>query len=83
MAEIVYTRSSLKELMRIGAVERARVVAKLEQYAREPASLANQVKALKGSASFRLRVGDYRVIFAADGERIVILKAGHRRDVYE
>jgi mRNA interferase RelE/StbE len=83
MAEIVYTRSSLKELMHIGAVERARVVAKLEQYAREPASLANQVNALKGVASFRLRVGDYRVIFAADGERIVILKAGHRRDVYE
>jgi mRNA interferase RelE/StbE len=83
MAEIVYTRSSIKELMRIGFVERARVMAKLEQYAREPASLANQVTALKDRASFRLRVGDYRVIFAADGERIVILKAGHRRDVYE
>ena len=83
MAEIVYTRSSLKELMRIGSVERARIVAKVEQYSRDPGSLANQVKALKGNAGFRLRVGDYRVIFAADGGRIVILKAGRRRDVYE
>jgi len=83
MAEIVYTRSSLKELMRIGSIERARIVAKVEQYGRDPASLANQITAPKGRAGFRLRVGDYRVILAADGGRIVVLKAGHRRDVYE
>jgi len=31
----------------------------------------------------KLRVGDYRVIYKIDGERIKILKIGIRRDVYE
>jgi mRNA interferase RelE/StbE len=30
----------------------------------------------------KLRVGDYRVIYRIDGIRIIILKIGHRKDVY-
>ncbi len=30
----------------------------------------------------KLRVGDYRVIYRIDGERLIILKIGHRKDVY-
>jgi mRNA interferase RelE/StbE len=43
------------------------------------------VKPLKGSlkGNFRLRTGDYRVIFRVDGPRIVIWRIAHRRDVYE
>jgi len=29
-----------------------------------------------------MRLGDYRVIFDIEGEDIVILRVGHRRDVY-
>ena len=33
---------------------------------------------------YRLRVGDYRVIYSIEGRRLVILvvRVGHRRDVY-
>lgn len=33
---------------------------------------------------YRLRVGDYRVIYSIEGRRlvIVVVKVGHRRDVY-
>lgn len=33
---------------------------------------------------YRIRVGPYRVLYSVDGRRIVvvILKVGHRRDVY-
>jgi mRNA interferase RelE/StbE len=33
---------------------------------------------------YRLRVGDYRVIYSIEGKRLVILviKIGHRKDVY-
>lgn len=30
-----------------------------------------------------LRVGDYRVIYRIQGDEVVILKIGHRRDVYK
>ncbi|MBI4447235.1 MAG: type II toxin-antitoxin system RelE/ParE family toxin [Acidobacteria bacterium] len=31
---------------------------------------------------FRLRVGDYRVIYARTDEGYLVLRIGHRRDVY-
>ncbi|MDA8245110.1 MAG: type II toxin-antitoxin system RelE/ParE family toxin [Elusimicrobia bacterium] len=31
----------------------------------------------------KLRVGDYRVIYEVQGQAVVILKIGHRRDVYK
>ncbi len=39
---------------------------------------------LKGSQRYRLRVGDYRIIYALELERNVIhlLAVGHRREIY-
>ncbi len=43
------------------------------------------VQKLKGDEQFlRLRVGDYRLIYVVEDDRLLILvvKIGHRRDVY-
>jgi len=32
--------------------------------------------------AYRFRVGNYRIIFDVDGETIVVLAVGHRRDIY-
>jgi mRNA interferase RelE/StbE len=48
-----------------------------------PSALRNQIKPLKGVKALRLRVGDYRVIFTEEGVILLILKIGHRRDIYE
>lgn len=37
-------------------------------------------KSLKGHR--KLRVGDYRVIYRVEGGKIIVLKIGHRKDVY-
>lgn len=83
MKPILYLRSASKELLSLDAVQRERIVEKLKQYAANPEALSNQVKALKGVAAWRLRIGDYRVLFRNEAERIVVLKVGHRREVYE
>jgi mRNA interferase RelE/StbE len=80
---ISYTRRAAKELLALGSKDRERILAKLKQYAAYPKSLANQVKALKGSSALRLRAGDYRVSFTDDGIVLLILKIGNRRDVYD
>ncbi|MFD3506255.1 type II toxin-antitoxin system RelE/ParE family toxin [Nocardia sp. NPDC058666] len=43
------------------------------------------VKALTGRPGFRLRVGNYRLVYEVDDGKLVILvvTAGHRRDIYE
>lgn len=40
------------------------------------------VKRLVGSGDLRLRDGDYRVVFRETADGLLILAAGHRRDIY-
>ena len=56
-------------------------MAKVEQFAADPASLANNVKALSGREAIRLRVGDWRVIME-DGVVLAVLEIGPRGGVY-
>ena len=60
-----------------------RIIAKIEQYAEEPDSLSNNVKALKGREGIRLRVGDWRVIMSDEGVVLAVLEIGPRGSVYE
>jgi len=83
MKQIVFTKAAAKDLRTIPQSYAKIILAKIEQYAADPASLANMVSKLQGRSGFRLRVGDYRVIFNEDGVVITILKVGSRGSVYE
>ena len=83
MRQVAYSPLALRQLERIDPVWSKRIRQKVEQYAANPDSLANQVKALKGCKALRLRVGDYRVVFTADARILFVTKIGHRRDVYD
>jgi len=41
-------------------------------------------KPLKGdlAGSFRIRTGDYRIVFRVSGEKVTVWKIGDRKDVY-
>lgn len=65
------------------AKEAKRIVAKVEQYASDPKSLANNVKALAGSPYIRLRVGDWRVVMDDRGNVLGILRIGPRGSIYD
>lgn len=82
MKQITYTRSALKALRRMPASTAKLIVAKVEQYAIDPASLANNVKALAGRGGIRLRVGDWRVIMDEDGAVLAVLEIGPRGSIY-
>jgi mRNA interferase RelE/StbE len=80
--DVVYTKTAAKQLGKIGPSITVIIRAKIEQYAEHPASLANQIKRLKGQEFLRLRVGNYRVIFTEDGIVMMVVKIGHRREIY-
>ncbi len=45
--------------------------------------LSGSVKKLKGSRNeYRLRVGDYRVIFELEGRIATVYAVGNRKDIY-
>ncbi len=81
--KIVYTKSSEKELLALDRKTAQRVFRKIELFSKNP--LGNKAKRLSGSKGYRIRVGDYRVIYLIDRKikEIVIIKIGHRREVYK
>ncbi|WHA41959.1 type II toxin-antitoxin system RelE family toxin [Agrobacterium larrymoorei] len=82
MKKIAYSKSSIKVLRRLPANEAKRIISKIEQYASDPDSLANNVKALVGSPYIRLRVGDWRVIMDDNGNILEIVNIGPRGGIY-
>lgn len=83
MKQARFSRPALKALARISRPGALKIRAKIDQLATDPASLANNIKALKGVDTKRLRVGNYRVIFRDDLTILDIIAIGHRREVYE
>lgn len=82
MKPVTYTRDALKTLRRMPVTTAKRIRSKIEAYARDPATQANNVKMLKGRNGIRLRVGDWRVIMQ-DGKVLAVLEIGPRGSVYD
>lgn len=89
---ITYSRDALKTLQRIDRKIAARIVAKVEQLASNPASLAKNIKALKGGEDaggasggplMRLRVGDWRDLPRPCGDRRDPHRIAPRGSAYE
>ncbi len=83
---IEWGSKAIRDMRRLPARQRDRIIAKIEQYAANPASLARQVVALTGGPYRRLRVGDYRVIFNVEQDNpstMVVLRVRHRREAYD
>lgn len=79
---IVYKNSVQRDLKKLSKTEASRI---LDQIEKELSKKADTYPVLKGQfAGLRkYRVGDYRVIYAILGEDVLILRIGHRRDVYK
>jgi mRNA interferase RelE/StbE len=83
MKRVTYSRDAEKTLRSIPSNTRRLIVGKIEQYAADPESPANNVKALKGEPGyFRLRVGDWRVLFREDGAVVAVTKVASRGSAY-
>ena len=84
MKKIAYSKDAIKTLRRVPANVAALIRSKVEQYAETPASLAGNVKILKGSnGAVRLRVGDWRVIMTDQGQVLAVLKVAPRGSAYD
>ncbi len=79
--QIEYSDSALEDLDNLPARPRAQILRKLERLEH---GLHGNIKRLHGTdAAFRLRMGDYRVLFDVEDDAIVVRRIGHRKDVYD
>ena len=79
--QIEFKPQALKDLQALSAAESRRIVAKGEALGDD---LAGDVKRLTNfTAEYRLRVGNYRVLFEVEGAKVVIYRVLHRKDAYK
>jgi mRNA interferase RelE/StbE len=79
--KVEWSNSALNDLNKLGIILQKRIFKKIDYFANE--SSFHEVKKVLGyEKTYRLRVGDYRIIFEIEKDRIIILKVGHRKDIY-
>ena len=84
--QIEWATKAVKDMRRLAVRNREKIIAKIERYAKDPASLTNQVIRLTGSEYRRMKVGQYRVIFRIERDTIavmIVLRVRHRREAYD
>ena len=78
---IEYGPSALDDLDALPAPRRKQILHKIERLQN---GLVGNIKRLhRAEAMYRLRMGDYRVLFDVEGSIILIRRVGDRKDIYD
>jgi mRNA interferase RelE/StbE len=67
--DVAYTGDAAKALRRMPRNVAQRIMAKIAALAEAPRAANRNVKALKGREGYRLRVGDWRVLYRLEDDR--------------
>ena len=83
MLKYEFTSRALKQLKKLDNPVQIRIIEKLDDICKKKI-LPNDAKRLTDLriGEYRIRIGDYRIIFDLEKDVLVILKVGHRRDIY-
>jgi mRNA interferase RelE/StbE len=83
MYQVVIEKQAQKQLAKISPPDYAKIAAALKDLAADPRPFG--YKKLKGRPGYRIRVGDYRIIYQVKDNilTVFVLIIGHRREVYD
>lgn len=81
---VVLAPAAVAQLRKFDAPARRRIQAAIDLLADDPRP-PRAIQLVGGRGEWRVRTGDYRIIYEIEDDRLVILvlQVGHRRDVYE
>lgn len=79
--QIEYGGTALNDLDELSSKQRAQILRKIDRLQQ---GLHGDIKRLRDADfAYRLRMGDYRVLFDVEDNVIVIRRIGHRKNIYE
>lgn len=79
---LVYTRKAVRDIGQLDAGVKKRIGATLLRFKDNPLEYAERLTNSE-LGTYRFRIGDYRVIFDIEGNDIVVLRTGHRKEIYK
>ncbi len=78
-----FTSKALKELRKLDLKTQFRLIDKLDYICNSPNPLFYADHLTDSDlGEYRIRIGDYRIIFDMDNDTLIILKVGHRKYIY-
>ncbi|MEW6403814.1 MAG: type II toxin-antitoxin system RelE/ParE family toxin [Chloroflexota bacterium] len=80
--ELVYTQRAVRDIEKLDAFIKRRIGKALLRYKENPFTYAEKLADTK-LGTYRFRIGDYRIIFDIEGDEIVVLRVGHRKEIYK
>lgn len=80
--KIFFVKSAGNELLKLDKKLAKRILDKINLLANDPYGQNSQK--LGGSKGYRIRTGDYRVVYTVDksAKTVTVIRIRHRRDVY-
>ena len=81
MYTLSFTKNAVRDLEKIEHFVRLRIINQIEKMARGEKVDIEKKKGTKND--YRLRIGDYRVIFILENKQITINKIAHRKKIYK
>lgn len=75
--EIRYSKQAAKFLLKQPKHTQQRIITAINKLP------SGDVKKMQGESLYRLRVGDFRILFSKTGEILMIEKIGNRGEVYK
>ena len=84
MYEVVYTKQVDRTLRRMSRNQAQVIRIKIEGIAQNPYAQHNNLTKLVGRSGYRLRVGDWRILYELQDQQLILLvvKIASRGDVY-
>lgn len=84
MYKVEFTKQAIKDLQRIPKNYTMKIFDRIKLLAKGPFNEGLDIKKLKGVQGYRLRVGEYRVIYEMEKDKLVInvIKIQSRGNVY-
>ena len=79
---LVYTQKAVRDIDRLDAGVKNRIGATLLRFKDNPLQYAERLTDPE-LGRYRFRIGDYRVIFDIESNDIVVLRVGHRKEIYK
>lgn len=80
--EFVYTRRAETDIQKLDYITKKRIGKTLLRYGEDPFKYAERLIDSR-LGDYRFKIGDYRVIFDMEGEKIIVLRVGHRKQIYK
>lgn len=79
---LVYTRRAEKDIKKLDSSIKRQIGKAILKLPSNPLESSGKLIDPK-IGTYRFRIGDYRVVFDIEGKDIVILRVGHRKEIYK